>query len=65
MKLMDINTRELAEQYVYQLPPTKNNCGLTQIKDKLSENTQRNRINPNDLEPFKKNPYTKSLHSIF
>ena len=61
----EINTRELAEQYVYQLPPTKNNCGLTQIKDKLSENTQRNRINPNDLEPFKKNPYTKSLHSSF
>jgi hypothetical protein len=60
-----INTREPSEQYIYNVPPTKNSCGLTQIKDKLTENTQRSRMDPNDLEAFKKNPYTQSLASAF
>ena len=61
----EINTREPSEHHVYQVPPTINNCGLTQVKDKLKENVQRNRMHPSDLEPFKKNPYTKSLASVF
>ena len=60
-----INTREPAEQHIYHVPPTKNNCGLTQIKDKLTENTQRDRIDPKYLTAFNKNPYTQSLSSAF
>ena len=60
-----INTRDPSGQYIYQTPPTKNNCGLTQVKDKLAENVQRERINPDNLEAFRKNPYTKSLSSAF
>ena len=43
--------------------PTKNNCGLTTIKDKLTEDIQRDRINPKMVEAFRKNPYTQSLSS--
>ena len=60
-----INIREPAEQRVYQLSPTKNNCGLTNIKDKLGEDVQRNRIQPDILDAFNKNPYTKSLSSAY
>ncbi len=60
-----INIREPAEQRVYQLPPTKNYCGLTNVKDKLGEEVQRNRIEPDILNAFNKNPYTKSLSSVF
>ena len=60
-----INIREPAEQRVYQTPPTKNDCGLTISKEKLAENTQRERINPDILDSFRKNPYTQSLSSVF
>ena len=60
-----INIREPAEQRVYQLPPTKNYCGLTNIKDKLGEEVQRNRIEPDILAAFNKKPYTKSLSSSY
>lgn len=60
-----INIREPSEQRVYQLPPTKNYCGLTNIKDKLGEEVQRNRIEPDILDAFNKNPYTKSLSSAY
>lgn len=60
-----INIREPSEQRVYQLSPTKNNCGLTNTKDKLTENTQRERIDSSILDAFNKNPYTKSLSSVY
>ena len=60
-----INIREPSEQRVYQLPPTKNNCGLTNTKNKLTENTQRERIDSSILNAFNKNPYTKSLSSVY
>ena len=65
LQLDVINTRDPSGQYIYQTPPTKNICGLTQVKDKLAENLQRERINPSDLDAFRKNPYTKSLSSSF
>ena len=58
-----INIREPSESRVFQTPPTKNNCGLTNIKDKLSETNQRSRINPETLTPFINNPYTQPLNS--
>ena len=60
-----INLREPAEQRVYQMPPTKNDCGLTITKEKLAENVQRSRINPELLDTFRNNPYTQSLTSAF
>jgi hypothetical protein len=58
-----INIREPAENKVYDAPPQKNSCGLTTIKDKLPEDVQRERIDPDLLNPFKNNPYTQSLYS--
>ncbi len=58
-----INIREPAETFVYNAPPQKNNCGLTRVKSKLPENTNRERINPEILNAFKENPYTQSLTS--
>jgi hypothetical protein len=58
-----INIREPAETSVYNAPPQMNGCGMTTIKDKLPEETQRDRINPELLSAFKDNPYTQSLAS--
>jgi hypothetical protein len=58
-----INIREPAETFVYEAPPQKNACGLTRVKSKLPEDTQRARINPEILDPFRQNPYTQSLSS--
>ena len=58
-----INIREPAETVVYDAPPQMNTCGLTTIKDKLPEETQRDRINPELLNAFRNNTYTQSLAS--
>jgi hypothetical protein len=58
-----INIREPAETFVYEAPPQKNACGLTRVKSKLPEDTQRARINPEILDAFRQNPYTQSLSS--
>lgn len=58
-----INIREPSESKVYDAPPQKNYCGLTSIKDKLPEDVQRDRINPDYLNAFRNNPYTQSLAS--
>ena len=58
-----INIREPAESFVYEAPPQKNACGLTRVKSKLPEDTQRSRINPEILDAFRENPYTQSLSS--
>ena len=58
-----INIREPAETFVYEAPPQKNGCGLTRVKSKLPEDSQRARINPEILDAFRQNPYTQSLSS--
>ena len=58
-----VNIREPAETKVYDAPPQMNNCGLTNIKDKLPEDVQRARIDTELLTPFRNNPYTQSLAS--
>lgn len=58
-----INIREPAETFVYEAPPQKNSCGLTRVKSKLPEDSQRARINPEILNAFRQNPYTQSLSS--
>jgi hypothetical protein len=58
-----INLREPSETSVYQAPPQTNRCGLTTMKDKLQENTQRSRMDLDILNAFNNNPYTQSLSS--
>lgn len=58
-----INIREPAETYVNEAPPQKNICGITRMKPKLPELTQRERMNPEILNAFRQNPYTQSLAS--
>jgi hypothetical protein len=58
-----INIREPAESIVYSAPPQKNSCGLTHYKNQIDESVIRERINPEILDVFNKNPYTQSLAS--
>jgi hypothetical protein len=58
-----INIREPAETFVYEAPPQKNSCGMTRMKAKLPEDTQRARINPEILDAYRQNPYTQPLFS--
>jgi hypothetical protein len=60
-----INVREPYEDKLYSIPPQQNQCGLTSVKDKLSEDVNRERINPDNLQAFRENPYTQSLNSVF
>jgi hypothetical protein len=60
-----INIREPQETRFYSMPPQKNICGLTKDKDGLTEDIQRERIDPNILDAFRANPYTKPLDSVF
>jgi len=58
-----VNIREPSETHVYQAPPQKNRCGLTTVKQKLPEEVQRSRMEPEMLDAFRQNPYTQSLMS--
>jgi hypothetical protein len=60
-----INVREPYEDKLYSIPPQQNQCGVTTVKDKLSEDVNRERINPENLKAFRENPYTQSLTSVF
>lgn len=58
-----INVREPSENRVLEAIPQSNHCGITTMKDKLPEDTQRARLDTNILQAFKQNPYTQSLAS--
>lgn len=60
-----INVREPQETRFYSMPPQKNNCGMTKTKDSLTEDIQRDRIQPDILNAFRANPYSKPLDSVF
>ena len=60
-----VNVREPYEDKLYSVPPQQNNCGLTTVKEKLSEDVNRERINPDNLRAFQENPYTQPLNSVF
>ena len=49
---------------VYGEIPTDNTCEITTMKDRLEDSNIANRLDPNMLDPFKKNPYTQSLSSF-
>ena len=59
-----INYRDPAESVVYAAPPQKNLCGMTNTKNnQLNDNIIRERINPDILDTYRRNPYTQSLSS--
>jgi len=60
-----INIREPSETSVYQAPPQKNSCGVTNSKQTLPEDIQRSRIDPELLNAHRQNPYTQSLQSTY
>ncbi len=60
-----VNVREPYEDKLYSIPPQQNQCGLTTVKEKLSEDVNRDRINPDNLKAFHENPYTQPLNSVF
>ncbi len=60
-----INVRQPYEDKLYSIPPQQNQCGVTSVKERLSEDVNRERINPENLQAFKENPYTQSLNSVF
>ena len=49
---------------VYQNIPEENNGDLTTMKDRLDDEKLAIRIDPSLLNPFRNNPYTKSLESF-
>lgn len=59
-----MNYRENGPEKVYQEIPTDNNCEVTTMKDRLDDYSISDRIDPNLLNPFRDNPYTKPLDSF-
>ena len=49
---------------VYQEIPQDYNCQMTQMKDRLEDNSIASRIDPELLDPFRQNPYTQPLESF-
>lgn len=49
---------------IYDEIPQDNVCEFTQDKDTLDNNKLSNRLDPELLDPFRENPYTKSLASF-
>ena len=58
-----INTRELTASKIYNSIPQPETCGITTDKDTLNNEVISDRINPEILEQYKKNPYTQPLDS--
>ena len=59
-----INTRDLSSTRVYNSLPQPEQCQVTTDKQKVSNDINSERIEPNILEAFKKNPYTQPLDSF-
>ena len=59
-----MNYRENGPEKVYQEIPTDNSGEVTTMKDRLDDYSISDRIDPNLLNPFRDNPYTKPLDSF-
>ena len=59
-----IEDRGVSSTKVYNSMPQKNQFGETHYKDTLPNEPLADRINPEILDAFRKNPYTQSLHSF-
>ena len=58
-----IENRGVMSNKVYNSIPQVNQFGETHQKDTLPNEPLADRINPELLDAFRKNPYTQSLHS--
>ena len=58
-----INTRQPVTTKVYNSIKEMKSCSLTQEKNHYNHEIMNERINPDNLKPFKSNPYTQSLSS--
>ena len=59
------NQREKMSTKVYNSLPQANTCGKTKNKKIINNKEIRGRLDPNNLAPFRKNPYTQSLSSYW
>jgi hypothetical protein len=59
-----IEDRGVSSTKVYNSIPQKNQFGETHYKETLPNEPLADRINPDILDAFRKNPYTQSLHSF-
>ena len=59
-----IEDRGVSSTKVYNSMPQKNQFGETHYKETLPNEPLADRINPEILDAFRKNPYTQSLHSF-
>lgn len=59
-----IEDRGVSSTKVYNSIPQKNQFGETHYKETLPNEPLADRINPEILDAFRKNPYTQSLHSF-
>ena len=59
-----MNYRDNGPEKVYQEIPTDYTCEVTTMKDRLDDYSISDRIDPNLLNPFRDNPYTKPLDSF-
>ena len=59
-----IENRGVSSTKVYNSMPQKNQFGETHYKETLPNEPLADRINPEILDAFRKNPYTQSLHSF-
>ena len=58
-----VNERGVISTKVYNSIPQANKCSVTKKPNKVSNEVLNCRLDPTLLKPFKKNPYTQSLHS--
>lgn len=58
-----VNSRELSKTKVYNSLPQYNPCQVTTNKDQLNNEVLYDRNDPELLNAFRNNPYTKSLNS--
>ena len=58
-----LENREIIPTKTYNSMPQQNQFGQTNMKDALPNEELSNRLDPNLLNAFRKNPYTQSLHS--
>ena len=60
---LQLNQRGVQPSKIYNSIPQNMICGETKAKETIPNIPIANRLDPNLLNPFRKNPYTQSLHS--
>ena len=61
---IELENNVLEKTRITQIPPDLSQCNITTEKDTLDNKKIEDRLNPEMVEQFKKNPYTQSLNSF-